>query len=126
MLADDLHWTTSLSDGSEAELCRGGKTRALDPASAVAYTKAAFEARLAESRTSAMAMRHGLGTVVPQWLLPLFTWSELQLLICGRNEVRGCVPLSHFSRFRSVGFWRPFGRPRDGGRVWCVGARLLG
>jgi len=86
-MLEDVNWTTYLSDGTEVELKRGGSTKMLEPSAATAYMQAAFQARLAESRTSAMAMRHGLGTIVPQWLLPLFTWSELRMLICGHDEV---------------------------------------
>lgn len=84
---DDLRWTTTLSDGTEVELCPGGRHERVSRANAGAYAQAALEARLAESRPAAMAMRHGLSTVVPQWLLPLFTWEELRVLIGGQVEV---------------------------------------
>lgn len=43
--------------------------------------------RLHEVDDQIAAIRRGMGTIVPVQLLPLFTWQELQLQICGRRDI---------------------------------------
>jgi hypothetical protein len=33
------------------------------------------------------AIKRGLATLVPLRLLPLFTWQELEMMVCGKREV---------------------------------------
>lgn len=33
------------------------------------------------------AIRRGMASVIPCQLLPLFSWDELEVLVCGRKEV---------------------------------------
>ncbi|ETO22614.1 hypothetical protein RFI_14580 [Reticulomyxa filosa] len=43
--------------------------------------------RLNEFNTQVEAIRRGLATIVPIALLPLFTWQELELMVCGKREI---------------------------------------
>ena len=45
------------------------------------------EYRLHEVDTQVAAIRRGMGTIVPVQLLPLFTWQEVELQVCGRRDV---------------------------------------
>jgi len=51
------------------------------------YVKCMIDYRLNEFKTQVDAIRRGLATQVPVVLLPLFTWKELELEVCGRREV---------------------------------------
>ena len=42
------------------------------------------KARLDESKKQAEALRKGLSIVVPEGLLNLLTWRELETLVCGK------------------------------------------
>lgn len=43
--------------------------------------------RLNEFKTQVESIRRGLATIVPIVLLPLFTWQELELMVCGKREI---------------------------------------
>jgi len=82
-----MNWVTRLSDGSEFELCEGGSQKSVSIDELDEYIDAIVHCRLHESATALVAIRDGLCSVVPSAVLPLLTWEELQLSICGRQEV---------------------------------------
>ena len=84
---ETLTWTVVLSDGTEEELCPGGTTRTVDEGDVPAYCLAVLQARLFESWEAAAAMRDGLSSIVPSAALSLFSWREMELLMCGRGDV---------------------------------------
>ena len=47
------------------------------------YVDAAIKFRLNETNMQLNAVRRGLATIVPQHLLTLFTWRELEEMVCG-------------------------------------------
>lgn len=51
------------------------------------YAALVVATRLAESRRQAQAVRRGLENVVPQSMLSLLTWKELEVHVCGRPVV---------------------------------------
>ena len=51
------------------------------------YVTLLREAKLAELNPQVQAIRKGLGTIVPIQLLPLFTWQELECMVCGKREI---------------------------------------
>jgi len=51
------------------------------------FIKLLVNFRLNEFSAHTAAMRRGLATVVPFPLLSLFTWEELQTMVCGRSSV---------------------------------------
>jgi hypothetical protein len=83
----DMAWTVALSDGTKIELCKDGARRPISPSNLSKYIRAALLARVNESREVTVAMRDGLTSIVPKWILPLFTWKEMRLMVCGQSEV---------------------------------------
>jgi len=51
------------------------------------YVQLLEEYRLNEFNTQVDAIKRGLATIVPIALLPLFTWQELELMVCGKREI---------------------------------------
>ena len=78
---------TQLSDGSEVELWPGGGGTSVTFANRGDYCARVATTRLNESRKQCDAMMQGLSQVVPQRLLSLFTWKQLELLTCGSADV---------------------------------------
>jgi hypothetical protein len=48
------------------------------------YADLVEKARLAESRKQAENLRKGLTLIIPEGLLNLLTWRELETLVCGK------------------------------------------
>jgi len=51
------------------------------------FIKALVSYRMNEFQVQCDAIKRGLATVIPYPLLPLFTWQELELLVCGRPKM---------------------------------------
>jgi len=74
-------------DGKEVELKEDGKNIDNTWETREEYLSLLKQAKLAEVRPQAQAIRKGLGTIVPIQLLPLFTWQELEMMVCGKREI---------------------------------------
>ena len=74
---------TYLSDGSEVELMEGGKEKLVIWENRKEYSEYVEKTRLNESQQQVLAIRKGLIQVVPEGLISLLTWRELQKLVCG-------------------------------------------
>eukprot|EP01017_Pseudomicrothorax_dubius_P038535 TRINITY_DN578_c0_g2_i1.p1 TRINITY_DN578_c0_g2~~TRINITY_DN578_c0_g2_i1.p1 ORF type:complete len:332 (+),score=91.58 TRINITY_DN578_c0_g2_i1:84-998(+) len=77
-------FVTYLSDGSEYELVPGGKSILVTFERRAEYAELVEKVRLEESRKQAEAIRKGLTLIVPEGLLNLLTWRELETLVCGK------------------------------------------
>jgi len=77
-------YVTTLSDGREVELIQGGKNAMLTFESRNEWAELVEKVRLDESKKQAEAIRKGLSLVVPEGLLNLLTWRELETLVCGK------------------------------------------
>lgn len=93
-ILNELGWETRLSDGSVAQLRidhdTGDKQVAGNFAvfkDVVQYAILVVQCRLTESEPAMRALREGLLSVVPAAVLPLLTWSELEVTVCGREEI---------------------------------------
>lgn len=86
--------------GSELELKEGGKNATVTWNNKDEYLRLARKHRESEFATQMAAVRRGLGTLVPVQLLPLFTWQELEMMVCGSKEVN-IDYLKANTRFRS-------------------------
>jgi len=93
-LADDelLHFdgnfTARLSCGRQIELVPGGKRIALTFENRKLFARILMRSRLSESRVQMAAVRRGLACIVPMaQLLRLFTWRELEVMVCGEEIV---------------------------------------
>ena len=51
------------------------------------YVDAAIKLRLNETNMQINAVRRGLATIVPQHLLTVFTWRELEEMVCGEPSM---------------------------------------
>lgn len=76
-------FTTQLSDHTEIELKTRGRELSVTWEKREEFIRLSLEARLKESDKQIAAIKRGLNSVVPTHLLTLFTWSDLELLICG-------------------------------------------
>ena len=64
----------------------GGTTKKVTWENRHDFVAALKRFRVDEFSAQCQAIRRGLATVVPYRLLSLFTWRQLELLVCGRTE----------------------------------------
>ena len=83
----EITWATTTADGRQVELVEGGASKVLTFENRMEWADAMVEYRLHEVDTQVAAIRRGMGTIVPVQLLPLFTWQEVELQVCGRRDV---------------------------------------
>ena len=69
------------------ELRPGGAATPVTFGNRLEYCELALHARLHESQRQCDALLQGLCYMVPQRLLTLFTWAQLESLCCGAAEV---------------------------------------
>lgn len=83
----ELVYTTPLSDGRLVELIPGGGDVVVHYENRMEFIRLVQKARLEESREQIAAMRAGLVKVVPQAVLDLLTWQEVEKKVCGDPEI---------------------------------------
>ncbi|KAL2097516.1 hypothetical protein ACEWY4_006723 [Coilia grayii] len=83
----ELVYTTPLSDGRLVELIPGGGEVVVHYENRMEFIRLVQKARLEESREQIAAMRAGLVKVVPQAVLDLLTWQEVEKKVCGDPEI---------------------------------------
>ena len=83
----DRHFTTSSIDGREIELKPGGRNEMVTLANSSEFVQLMYAYHLAEFDVQCAAIARGLATQVPINVLRMFTWSQCELLVTGRNEV---------------------------------------
>lgn len=86
-LFPDLTFVGNSVSGAEVELIPGGASTAVTWENRGDYVRRVIEMRVQESRIQLEALRRGLGTIVPQNLLSLFQWDELELMVCGSKTM---------------------------------------
>ena len=69
------------------ELCPFGREKLVSANNAKEYVSLLAQFRLQECMPQIAAMLRGFGSIVPSRLLPMFTWQELENLICGVADV---------------------------------------
>jgi hypothetical protein len=89
MFADVIFetFTTQLSDGTEVSVLPGGASIAVTFDNRGEFCDGVLQARLCEAQPQCDAVFQGLSYLVPQRLLTLFTWQQLQLLACGASDI---------------------------------------
>lgn len=80
---DQLSYVYVGSDGVERELVRGGGNIIVTYSNRKDYYEKVQDARLNEFNDQIEAMRRGLLEVVPTNILPLYTWQQFEVLVCG-------------------------------------------
>uniref|UniRef100_A0A8B9PSA0 E3 ubiquitin-protein ligase HECTD3 n=1 Tax=Apteryx owenii TaxID=8824 RepID=A0A8B9PSA0_APTOW len=84
---NELTYTTVLSDQRMVELIPNGSSTVVLYEDRKEFIRLVQKARLEESKEQIMAMQAGLLKVVPQAVLDLLTWQELEKKVCGDPEV---------------------------------------
>ncbi|NXY26034.1 HECD3 ligase, partial [Atrichornis clamosus] len=84
---NELTYTTVLSDQRVVELIPNGSNTVVRYEDRKEFIRLVQQARLEESKEQIMAMQAGLLKVVPQAVLDLLTWQELEKKVCGDPEV---------------------------------------
>jgi hypothetical protein len=80
-------------DGDEAvgdavvELCLGGKDKALSWDNRSEWVHLVSDAIFKQSDRQTMAIREGLAMIVPADKLNLFTWREMENMVCGQPDI---------------------------------------
>ncbi|XP_051556154.1 E3 ubiquitin-protein ligase HECTD3-like isoform X3 [Myxocyprinus asiaticus] len=83
----ELVYTTPLSDGRLVELIPGGIGVVVRYEDRNEFIRLVKKARLEESREQIAALQAGLVKVVPQAVLDLLTWQEVEKKVCGDPEI---------------------------------------
>ncbi|TKS79447.1 E3 ubiquitin-protein ligase HECTD3 [Collichthys lucidus] len=84
---EELVYTTLLSDGQMADLIPGGSNVAVRYEDRKEFIRLVQKVRLEESKQQIAAMQAGLLKVVPQAVLDLLTWQEVEKKVCGDPEI---------------------------------------
>ncbi|XP_078527890.1 E3 ubiquitin-protein ligase HECTD3-like isoform X1 [Lissotriton helveticus] len=97
----ELTYTTVLSDQQVVELIPNGASVAVRYEDRKEFIRLVRKTRLEESKEQIAAMQAGLLTVVPQAVLDLLTWQELEKKICGDPEIT-VEALKKFTQFQDM------------------------
>ncbi|NWS55760.1 HECD3 ligase, partial [Chunga burmeisteri] len=87
MFGRELTYTTVLSDQRTVELVPNGSSTVVRYEDRKEFIHLVRRARLEESKEQIAAMRAGLLRVVPQPVLDLLTWQQLEKKVCGDPEI---------------------------------------
>lgn len=83
----DMVFTCIGLDGEEHEIVPGGRSRPVTWHNREEYIEAVEAWRLCEIDAQIAAIRAGLATIVPQRLLCLFDWTEVERMVCGNPDI---------------------------------------
>lgn len=84
---DERTWTCRLSNGAVVPLKPDGADTVVVHSDRAEYCRLVQETRMNESKEQILAIHRGLLQVVPQSVLELLTWQELEKRICGEPEI---------------------------------------
>jgi hypothetical protein len=80
-------FVTALSDGSVVELIPGGAAIPVTADRRAEFAALVIRTRLHESDAQLRAIRRGFNSVVPLAMLSLFSWWEVEHLVCGNPDI---------------------------------------
>lgn len=83
----DRFFTTRLSDGSSVELEAGGAKKALTLANRVEYARKTLYTRVKECEQQCEAIKRGICQIVPEALLNMVSYQELEEWIYGKKTI---------------------------------------
>ena len=83
----DLCFTVQLSDGKEVELENGGKYISVTYENRDRFVKNAIRARLDEFKNQIKFIKKGLYAVIPENILVIINWKELEISVCGKPSL---------------------------------------
>ena len=82
-----MSWTVTRSDGRVIELVPDGVNKPVHLGDIDRYLELYVEARLSEGKLAIQAFREGLACIVPESAFVLFTWEEMQRVVCGARTI---------------------------------------
>ncbi len=96
-------FVTRLSDGSEVELIKNGRNVKMTFENRTEYAGLVETARLEEGQAQIKAVVAGVFSVVPQSVIRLYTWRELEYKVCGKPSfsVDALKKITRYSVFDS-------------------------
>uniref|UniRef100_A0A8B9H4I0 HECT domain containing 3 n=1 Tax=Astyanax mexicanus TaxID=7994 RepID=A0A8B9H4I0_ASTMX len=97
----ELVYSTPLSDGRLVELIPGGGSVVVRYEDRMEFVRLVQKSRLEESKEQIAAIQAGLMKVVPQAVLDLLTWQEVEKKVCGDPEIT-VEALKRLSEWRCV------------------------
>lgn len=80
-------FSTMSTDGRLIDLKDGGRDIAVTSENTAEYLALLENYRMHEFDVQVEAIRRGLATIVPVQLLPLFSWEDLELMVCGKKSI---------------------------------------
>jgi len=83
-----VNFIAPLNNGDIVELVPGGRNRQVQLNETEAFAAQLEQIRLLEAIPQVAAIYAGLTSVIPRHLLSLFTWKELEIMVCGRGSRR--------------------------------------
>jgi len=83
----DLRFVLTNTGGEEVELMRYGRSMRVDATNKGRYCDLSEEYKLHEFDSQIQAIRRGFITIVPERVLGLMLWSELEELVVGSSEI---------------------------------------
>ena len=83
----DQHFTTTLSDGSTVELGDGGSKREVRFSDREAYVRKVLYARMKECEQQSDAIKRGICQIIPEALLNMVSYQELEEWIYGKKSI---------------------------------------
>ena len=86
-IIQDLNWTAKTCDGRTISLVSGGSTKCVTLENLGLYLKSYVQCRLFEFFPAVDAFRQGVWSVLPESSLGLFTWEELEHIVCGSRKI---------------------------------------
>lgn len=86
-IIQDLNWTSNTCDGKTILLVPDGASKPVTLESVGKYLELYVESRLYEFFPAVDAFRRGVWSVLPESSLSLFTWEELEHLVCGSRNI---------------------------------------
>jgi len=99
-------WVTQTSDAKQVELKDGGKLASVRFDQRDEYTRLVILSRINESDQAIRAMKKGLNAVVPAYMLSLFSWFDLEMMVCG-NPVIDVETLRKHCIYRGISAHSP-------------------
>jgi len=96
-----LHFVTESFSGEQVELIPDGKSARVTLANRGKWCDLVEQLRLREFDGHVAHIRRGIGQVVPLRALALFTWNELEVLVCGSAR----IDLAYLKKNTSYSGW---------------------
>ena len=86
-MLQDLDWTYVRSDHRTVELVQCGLNKPVELGDVGLYLQLYVEARLNEGHAAIQAFRGGLASIVPESAFVLYSWEDVQRIVCGSRNI---------------------------------------